>query len=142
MKQIAIALIAIALSLSCPATLLAVDCALLIKNIDNERNFLKRKEMVEEAAQQCPDNAVLAFKYGFSLERFNKPEEALKYYKKAAELNPNMAMAYFGQGDIYQLLKRYKEAVEAYRKGLEIDPANVRATRCRIKAEESLKAAQ
>jgi stress-induced-phosphoprotein 1 len=121
---------------------MAADCETLIKNINNERNFLKRKEMVEEGAKQCPENPILVFKYGFSLERFNKPEEALKYYQKAAELDPKMAKAFFGQGDIYKLLKQYDKAIAAYKKGLEIDPTNVRAIKCRLKAEEALKSGQ
>lgn len=121
---------------------MAADCETLIKEINNQRNFLLRKEMVESAAKQCPENAILVFKYGFSLERFNKTEEALTYYKKAAELDPKMAKAYFGQGDILKQLGRYKEAIEAYNKGLQIDPTNVRAIKCRLKAEEKLKAGE
>ncbi len=111
------------------------DCQQIIKNINAERNFLKRKDMVKEGASQCPDNAILVFKYGFSLERFNEPEEALKYYKKAAQLDPTMAKAYFGMGDIYKLLKQYEEAIAAFNKGLEIEPTNVRAIKCRVKIE-------
>lgn len=136
MKQFTIAFVVIAISLSGVSLLSAADCQMLIKNINAERNFLKRKEMVAGGAKECPDNAVLAFKYGFSLERFNKPEEALKYYKRAAQLDPLMAMAFFGQGDIYKSLKKYKKAVDAYTKGLEIDPTNVRAIKCRLKAEK------
>lgn len=141
MKHIIIALVALGVALSGASTPLAADCEAIIKNINKERNFLTRKTMVEEAVKQCPDNAILVFKYAFSCERFNKPEEALEYYKKAAELDPKMANAFFGQGDIYQLLKQYDKAVEAYKKGLEIDPTNVRAIKCRLKAEELGKAA-
>ncbi len=142
MKLITIAFVAIAISLPGTSTVMAADCETLIKNINNERNFLRRKDLVEEGVKQCPDNAILNFKYGFSLERFNKPEEALKYYQKAAELDPKMAKAFFGQGDIYQLLEKYPEAIEAYNKGLEIDPTNVRAIKCRIKAEDKAKGGQ
>ncbi|MEN8257164.1 MAG: tetratricopeptide repeat protein [Thermodesulfobacteriota bacterium] len=140
MKQIIIALVTIAISLAGASHLMAADCETLIKDINKQRNFLLRKEMVEAAAKQCPENAILVFKYGFSLERFNKTEEALKYYKKAAELDPKMAQAFFGQGDIHQELKQYNKAIEAYKKGLEIDPTNVRAIKCRLKAEGKLKA--
>ena len=140
MKQITITLVALVLVLGSMPLAGAVDCQSLIEQINAQRNFLLRKEMVEEAAKQCPDNPVLVFKYAFSLERFNKPEEALSYYKKAAELDPGMAQAYFGQGDIYNQLQRYEEAIVAYNKGLEIDPTNVRAIKCRIKAEEQIKA--
>ena len=139
MKYIILALVATAISLGGGSKIMAADCETLIKNINNQRNFLLRKEMVAEAAKQCPDNAILVFKYGFSLERFNKTEEALKYYKRAAELNPKMAKAYFGQGDVLKQLGRYQEAVDAYNKGLEIDPTNVRAIKCRLKAEGKLK---
>ncbi len=111
------------------------DCQQIIKNINAERNFLKRKDMVKEGVSQCPDNAILVFKYGFSLERFNEPEEALKYYKKATQLDPKMAKAYFGMGDIYTHLKQYNEAIAAFNKGLEIDPTNVRAIKSRVKVE-------
>lgn len=142
MKQITIAFVVIAIALSGASMVVAADCQALIGAINNERNFLTRKDLVEEAAKQCPDNAVINFKYAFSLERFNKPEEALKYYIRAAELDPGMAPAYFGQGDIYNLLKEYRKAIAAYAKGLEIDPTNIRAIKCRLKAEEQLKAAE
>ena len=142
MKHIIITFVALGIALSGPSTLMAADCETLIKNINNERNFLTRKSLVEESVKQCPDNAILVFKYAFSCERFNKPEESLAHYKKAAELDPKMAKAFFGQGDIYQLLKQYDKAVEAYKKGLEIDPTNVRAIKCRLKAEGLGKAAK
>ncbi len=135
MKQITIAFTAIAISLSVVSTPMAADCETLIKNINNQRNFLLRKSMVEEGAKKCPDNAIMLFKYAFSLERFNRAEEAVKYYRKALELDPTMAKAYFGLGDVYQVLKEYGKAISAYKKGLEIDPTNVRAIKCRLKAE-------
>jgi stress-induced-phosphoprotein 1 len=136
MKQLTIAVVVLACSLIWAAILQGADCETLIKNINNQRNFLTRKEMVEAAAKQCPGNAVLIFKYGFSLERFNKPEQALEQYQKAAELDPKMAQAFFGQGDIHKQLKEYAKAIVAYNKGLEIDPTNVRAIKCRLKADE------
>ena len=139
MKPITLTFVAIAFLLSGSTSLWAADCETLIKNINNQRNFLLRKQMVEDAAKECPENAILVFKYGFSLERFNKPHEALKHYKKAAELNPKMAKAFFGQGDIYKQLEQYEEAINAYNLGLEIDPTNVRAIKCRLKSEEALK---
>lgn len=142
MKQITIAFVVITIALSGASMVVGADCQALIDAINKERNFLKRKDLVEEAAAQCPDNAVLIFKYAFSLERFNKPEEAVKYYIRAAELEPGMAQAYFGQGDIYNSLKEYRKAIAAYNKGLEIDPTNVRAIKCRLKAAEQLKAGE
>jgi tetratricopeptide (TPR) repeat protein len=142
MKQLTIAIAVFTTALAGTSPLLGADCDTLIKNINNERNFLIRKELVEAGAKQCPDNAVLVFKYGFSLERFNKPELALQYYQRAAELDPKMAQAFFGQGDIYKQLKEHGKAIDAYNKGLEIDPTNIRAIKGRLKAEELARAGE
>ncbi len=114
------------------------DCQQLEQAIKQERDIMKRKNMAQEAFKACPDDASIVFIYAFSKERYDQPEEALKYYTRAAVLDPNMAKAFFGMADVYVELGRADMAVMAYAKGLTLDPTNVRAIRSKTALEETL----
>jgi tetratricopeptide (TPR) repeat protein len=116
----------------------SADCQQIAQDIKQERNFMKRKVLVEKAFGACPDDASIVFKYALSKERYNEPEEALKYYTKAAVLDPDMAKAYFGMADVYVALEKKDMAVMAYAKGLTLDPTNVRAIRSKTALEAEL----
>ena len=103
-----------------------------------ERSFLKQRDMVKLAVEQCPDDPQVNFKHAFSLQRSLKSKEALRYYGRAVKLNPNYADAYFGMGDIYLELNQPKQAISAYEKGLEIDPLDTRAIKSLLKAKDQV----
>ncbi len=105
------------------------DCKQIAQAIKKERNFIKRKDMVEKGFESCPESPVLNFMYALTKERFNQQDAALKYYMKAAKLAPKMAKAYFGMGDVYTEMGEEDLAILAYSKGLSLEPTNVRAIR-------------
>ncbi len=114
------------------------DCKQVAQAIKKERNFMKKKALVEESIVICPDNAVIIFQYAFSRERYNHLEEALRYYQKAVELEPEMVKAIFGMADVYAALGQKELAVMAYSRGLSLDPINVRAIRSKTILQEEL----
>jgi tetratricopeptide (TPR) repeat protein len=145
MQKIAVTVSAAGLALLLISSLLSVavvraaDCEYLKGNIKKERDLNKRRALLRQAVEHCPDDAGLHYSYGYGLERSRKYEEALEQYAKALELDPSMAKAHFNRGDIYKSQENYGEAILAYQKGLELDPDNRRA---RKSLTEALGAAQ
>lgn len=114
-------------SVSLAAPVYAADCQGIKKAIQAERNLALRREKVADAILQCPDDPVLNYKYGLSLERFRKYDKALGYYKKAVLLDPKMGKAYAGMGDIYLYLGLLNESIEAYQQAVKLMPTDDRA---------------
>lgn len=54
----------------------------------------------------------------------NRPDDALKTYKKIISVKPDYYLAWNNQGDVYKHLKRYDEALESYQKALEFSQDN------------------
>ena len=104
----------------------AADCMTLKKSLKAERNFKKKREILSSAIIQCPDDPIINYKYGLSLERFKKYEKALGHYQKAASVEPKMAKAYAGMGDVYIYLGLLDDAVEAYQHAVNLRPDNDR----------------
>ena len=115
------------ISLSLATPVLAADCQAIRKGIQAEKNLAKRRKLVAAAIIQCPDDPMLNYKYGLSLERFRKYDKALGYYKNAALLDPKMGKAYAGMGDIYIYLGLLDESIEAYQQAVKLMPADERA---------------
>ncbi|MEN8190235.1 MAG: OmpA family protein [Thermodesulfobacteriota bacterium] len=110
-----------------PAPLLyGADCQAIKKSLKAERNLKKKRELLGKAIVQCPDDAVLNFKYGLSLERFRKYDQALRYYGKAIKLQPEFGKAYLGRGDVLIYQEKLEEAISAYQRGLIFSPENSR----------------
>ncbi len=107
----------------------AADCLVIRKNIQQQTDLLKRRELIEQSLVNCPNDSVINFKYAYSLERFRKYKKALKHYQVATKLDPKYAKAYFGMGDMYLQTGKPHQSVAAYKKGLSLDPSNKRAAR-------------
>ncbi|MEN8200268.1 MAG: tetratricopeptide repeat protein [Thermodesulfobacteriota bacterium] len=107
---------------------LAADCMAIKKKIKAEKSMKVKRQMITEAIIQCPEDPMLNYKYGLSLERFRKYEKALSHYQKATLYNPKMGMAHIGMGDVYIYLGQLDEAIEAYRKGVDLMPSDSRAS--------------
>ncbi|MBU0944021.1 MAG: tetratricopeptide repeat protein [Proteobacteria bacterium] len=118
--------LSLVISLSLVTPVLAVDCQAIKKGIQAEKNLAKRRVLVADAILQCPDDPVLNYKYGLSLERFRKYDKALEYYQKAVLLDPKMGKAYAGMGDIYIYLGLVDESIKAYQQAVELIPADDR----------------
>ena len=105
----------------------AADCMAIKKAIPAEKNMKKRRALVADAIIQCPEDPVLNYKYGLSLERFRKYDKALSYYQKATLYDPKMGKAYAGMGDIYTHQGLLDKAIAAYQKAVQIMPENSRS---------------
>ncbi len=101
---------------------LAVDCKAIKKAIPAEKDLKKRRALVADAIRQCPEDPMLNYKYGLSLERYRKYDKALSYYQKAAIYDPKMGRAHVGMGDIYIFQGQLAKAVEAYGIAAELMP--------------------
>lgn len=99
-----------------------VDCNALKKAIPQEKNLKKRRQLVADAVKQCPEDPMLNYKAGLSLERYRKYDKALSHYQKAAMYDPQMGRAYIGMGDIYIAQGNLIKAVESYGIAAELMP--------------------
>ncbi|MDR9501269.1 MAG: tetratricopeptide repeat protein [Desulfurivibrionaceae bacterium] len=106
---------------------LAADCLAIRKQIEAETDILKLKELAHSGISDCPNDPIINFEYAYSMERFRKYREALKYYQLAAKLAPKYAKSYFGMGDMYMNLESPRDAAKAYQAGLSLQPDDKRA---------------
>lgn len=105
----------------------AADCLAIRKQIEAETDILKLKELALSGISDCPNDPVINFQYAYSMERFRKYREALKYYQLAAKLAPKDAKSYFGMADMYMNLESPGDAAKAYQAGLSLEPDDKRA---------------
>ena len=103
------------------------------------KSLMQRKIFLEKATQECPDDAMLQYYYAVNLDRRQRYEKALHYYKLSAKLNSLYPYVYFGIGETYLSLGDITEAINAYKKGLKIQPDNKWGSK-RIKKIITLKA--
>ncbi|PLX99552.1 MAG: hypothetical protein C0622_10290 [Desulfuromonas sp.] len=120
-------LLLIGLLIAVPATA-AEDCVALRKGVKAEMDLQKRRQLVADWVVKCPDDPMANYKFGLSLERYRKYNEALAHYRKATTLDPTMGNAFNGMGDIYIYLGQLDDALDAYQKAGELLPGNSRAT--------------
>ncbi len=99
-------------------------CKKLLAQLWPLKSLMQRKNFLENAAHECPDNAMLQYYYGVNLERRLQYEKALRYYRLSLKLNSLFPPAYFGMGETYFSLGDETAAVQAYEKGLQIQPDN------------------
>ncbi len=102
----------------------AVDCDGLLTAAGQEPGLLEQSQLLGEAVKACPKHAEITYKYGYSLERLRKYNDALEYYKRAAKINAKSAKYYFGMADIYVIQKDTSAAIAAYEEGLRLEPQN------------------
>ena len=79
---------------------MAADCKSKKQALKVERDLKKKRKMLGRLIVECPDDAIVNYKYALSLERFRKYDKALAYYQKAVMLNPYLGKAYVGIGDV------------------------------------------
>ena len=120
----------------------AADCAAIKKAIPAEKNLKKRRTLVADAVIQCPEDPLLNYKYGLSLERFRKYDKALSYYQKASLYDPKMGKAYAGMGDIYVYKGQLDKAIDVYQKAVQLMPGDSRAENRLARLETKKKALQ
>ncbi len=106
---------------------MAADCQSKKKALKLERDLKKKRKMLAMLIVECPDDAMVNYKYALSLERFRKYDKALSYYQKAVSLNPKMGKAYIGVGDVYMYQGGLDEAIDAYRRAVQLMPDDRRS---------------
>jgi LysM repeat protein len=88
------------------------------------KSLMQRKGFLENAIQECPNDAMLQYYYAVNLDRRQRYEKALHYYQLSAKLDDLFPYVYFGMGETYLSLGDRKSSIDAYRQGLKIQPDN------------------
>ncbi len=116
---------------------MAADCKSKKQALKVERDLKKKRKMLGRLIVECPDDAIVNYKYALSLERFRKYDKALAYYQKAVMLNPYLGKAYVGIGDVSMYQGALDKSIEAYRIAVKHMPEDRRSvsrlTRLEIK---------
>jgi len=90
----------------------------------NIKSLIQRKGFLEDAIQECPNDAMLQYYYAVNLDRRQRYEKALHYYQLSAELDGLFPYVYFGMGETYLSLGDRTNSIAAYKQGLKIQPDN------------------
>lgn len=96
-----------------------------------ERTFSKK-------LQDFPTNANLNANMGAILQKENKLDEALTYYKEAERLDPSNINTRINTGTLYQQKEDYRTAIKAYESVLILYPDNVNANLYRAQCYDKL----
>ncbi len=96
-----------------------------------ERTFSKKLD-------QNPNNANLNANYGAVLQKENRLDEALSYYKKAESLDPSNINTRINVGTLYQQKEDYRTAIKAYESVLILYPDNLNANLYRAQCYDKL----
>ena len=96
-----------------------------------ERIFVKKLE-------QEPTNANFYANMGAVLQKENRLEDALSYYKKAESYDPSNINTRINVGTLYQQKEDYRTAIKAYESVLILYPDNVMANLYRAQCYEKL----
>ncbi|MFC1523965.1 hypothetical protein ACFL6N_04160 [Thermodesulfobacteriota bacterium] len=120
----------------------AVDCQAIVKESRKIRSPIKKKDFLKKAVGECPDDAVVNYQYGYSLERLRDYTFALKYYEKAHKLDNKEAKYLFGMGDIFTVLGDHQAAIKSYEKGIELSPGSKRAQRSLASVRSQVKSSE
>ncbi len=123
----------------------AGECDYLLEKAGQVSILTEQSQLYKEAQNKCPNDALVNYKYAFSLERLRKYDQALQYYNKASSLDKSSAKYLFGVADASRMANHIQGAVDAYQQGLKLQPGNVRAKKSldamlkKLAAMESLK---
>ena len=81
--------------------LILTEANLYIQLNENDRF----EELMKQAIEQDPDNAVLYFNIGVVNAQKGNKTDAIKYYKKTIELDPNFESGYLNLVSLYYKVK-------------------------------------
>src|SRR5439155_841448 len=74
------------------------------------------------AAELAPRSALLAGNLGLVYGRLNRPEDAVREYRRAIALDSLNVQRYVDLGDFYRNVARYPQAEAAFRRGVAVAP--------------------
>jgi tetratricopeptide (TPR) repeat protein len=69
-----------------------------------------------------PEKPGAWYRLGGTLDRANKPDEAIAAFQRAIDLNPKVAYPHNGLGNVYHSLGRHDEAIAAFQRAIDLDP--------------------
>src|SRR5205823_4069957 len=81
-------------------------------------------EQTARIASDLPDSARAHWKYGYSLHKADRLDEAAEQYRIALRLNPNEKEVHFGLGQILAAQSQLSEARSELEEALRSDPRN------------------
>ena len=113
--------------------------------VENKDILYTLEKVFVKKLSGSPNNANLNANMGAILQKENRLEEALSYYKKAEALDPSNINTRINTGTLYQQKGDYRTAIKAYESVLILYPDNVNANLYRAQCFEKLgddKAAQ
>lgn len=87
-----------------------------------KQNWLKAKEVFDEAVTQSPQDANVYYHRGLALQRMNHLTQAIMDFTKAIELDPEDADAYYHRGKIYQRQEQLGLALKDYARSIQLNP--------------------
>lgn len=106
---------------------------------ENDREMLYALERIyKKKLETTPENANLTANLGAILQKQEKFDEALKYYKRAEYLDPANINTRINAGTLYQQKGDYKTAIVAYDSVLTLYPDNVQANLYKAQSLEAL----
>ncbi len=73
------------------------------------------------------DEPSLHYTLGLAYEETERPEDALRAYRKAIQLEPDMVAAYINLGSLLLAQGKIEEAIRSFQKAVEINPLEVAA---------------
>ena len=114
-------------------------------NINNKDILYSLEKTFANKLDASPNNANLHANMGAVMQKQNRLDEALSYYKKAESLDPSNINTRINTGTLYQQKGDYRTAIKAYESVLILYPDNINANLYRAQCLDKLgesKAAQ
>jgi|TARA_Y100000310_G_scaffold323221_1_gene383289 hypothetical protein len=90
-------------------------------------NHARAVELIGDAIEVIPDNAMAHYNRGFAYQELGQLESSIASYDRAIAANPNYGQAYSNRGAALQELKQWNAAVADYDRAILIDPADADA---------------
>ena len=73
-------------------------------------------------ALQFPSSELIFNLLGVIYFNLNRPDDALKSYRKALHLQPTYVQAHSNIGNVYDAIGDYTNAIDCYKKAIQLDP--------------------
>jgi len=103
------------------------DASSLIEKADEEMqkgDYQKALAIYSEANIKAPKDAETLFKMGYVLDKQERDNEAMDYYKEALELDPNNSYIHQAMASIYRKTQEFASARNHLNASLKIDDKN------------------
>lgn len=111
---------------------------ILTKSDGNKEVLYSLERIYKRKLLNNPDDAELNSNLGAILQKQEKYDEALTYYKKSEQLNPGNINTRVNVGTLYQQKGDFKTAIIAYDSVLILDPDNVNVNLYKAQCQEAL----